>query len=134
MNALAGAHDAVVQMIDTSIIRAHQHGACITRNRRQSIGQSRGGLTARFMRWSITNGLPVRLALTAGEADDNRLAGISIAALYVDAVNYEGFIVAPRPRLSLQSPQSFMNRQTFHLESGCKIIRIDRPDVAVTSA
>ena len=32
MNALAGAHDAAVQMIDTSIVRVHQHGACITRN------------------------------------------------------------------------------------------------------
>src|SRR3954470_18789775 len=30
MNALAGAHDAAVQMIDTSIVRVHQHGACIT--------------------------------------------------------------------------------------------------------
>ncbi len=39
MNALAGAHDAAVQMIDTSIVRVHQHGACITRNRRQSIGR-----------------------------------------------------------------------------------------------
>jgi transposase len=27
MNALAGAHDTVVQMIDTSIVRVHQHGA-----------------------------------------------------------------------------------------------------------
>src|SRR5262249_12301571 len=25
------AHDAAVQMIDTSIVRVHQHGACITR-------------------------------------------------------------------------------------------------------
>jgi transposase len=31
MNALAAAHDAAVQMIDTSIVRVHQHGACITR-------------------------------------------------------------------------------------------------------
>jgi transposase len=43
MNALTGAHDAAVQMIDTSIVRVHQHGACITRNRRQSMGRSRGG-------------------------------------------------------------------------------------------
>jgi transposase len=41
MNALADAHDAAVQMIDTSIIRVHQHGACISRNRRQSMGRSR---------------------------------------------------------------------------------------------
>jgi transposase len=31
MNALAGSHDAAAQMIDTSIVRVHQHGACITR-------------------------------------------------------------------------------------------------------
>jgi transposase len=42
MNTLAATHDAAVQMINTSIIRVHQHGACITRNRRQSMGRSRG--------------------------------------------------------------------------------------------
>jgi transposase len=75
MNVLAGAHDAAVQMIDTSIVRVHQHGACITRNRRQSMGRSRGGLTSKIHAVVDTNGLPVRLALTAGEAHDNRLAG-----------------------------------------------------------
>jgi transposase len=43
MDALAGAHDAAVQMIDTSIVRVHQHGACITRNRRQSMGRAPPG-------------------------------------------------------------------------------------------
>jgi transposase len=74
MSALAGGHDAAVQMIDTSIVRVHQHGACITRNRRQSMGRSRGGLTSKIHAVVDTNGLPVRLALTAGEAHDNRLA------------------------------------------------------------
>ena len=41
MDALAGAHDAAVQMIDTSIVRVHQHAACIARNKRQSMGRSR---------------------------------------------------------------------------------------------
>src|SRR6201987_6127076 len=81
MNALAGAHDAAVQMIDTSIVRVHQHGACITRNRRQSMGRSRGGLTSKIHAVVDTNGLPVRLALTAGEAHDNRLAGILLSPL-----------------------------------------------------
>src|ERR1044072_7749827 len=45
IDALATAHDAAVQMIDTSIVRVHQHGACVTRNQRQSMGRSRGGLT-----------------------------------------------------------------------------------------
>ena len=74
MNALATAHDASVQMIDTSIVRVHQHGACIIRNRKQSMGRSRGGLTSKIHAVVDTNGLPVRLALTAGEAHDNRLA------------------------------------------------------------
>jgi transposase len=81
MSALAGAHDATVQMIDTSIVRVHQHGACITRNRRQSMGRSRGGLTSKIHALVDTNGLPVRLALTAGEAHDNRLAAKLLSRL-----------------------------------------------------
>ena len=61
-------------MIDTSIVRVHQHGACIVRNKRQSMGRSRGGLTSKIHAVVDINGLPVRLALTAGEAHDNRLA------------------------------------------------------------
>jgi hypothetical protein len=45
IDALAAAHDAAVQMIDTSIVRVHQHGACITRNGRQSTGRSQGVLS-----------------------------------------------------------------------------------------
>src|SRR5262245_14482862 len=37
MGALAAAHDAAVQMIDTSIVRVHQDGAGISRNKRQSM-------------------------------------------------------------------------------------------------
>jgi transposase len=81
MNALAGAHDAAVQMIDTSIVRVHQHGACITRNKRQSMGRSRGGLTSKIHAVVDSNGLPVRLGLTAGEAHDNRLAGKLLSRL-----------------------------------------------------
>ena len=81
MSALAHAHDAAVQMIDTSIVRVHQHAACITRNRRQSMGRSRGGLTSKIHAVVDTNGLPVRLALTTSEAHDNRLAGRLLSRL-----------------------------------------------------
>src|SRR3974390_185579 len=81
MNALATAHDASVQMIDTSIVRVHQHGASISRNRKQSMGRSRGGLTSKIHALVDANGLPVRLALTAGEAHDNRLAGKLLSRL-----------------------------------------------------
>jgi hypothetical protein len=48
MDALAAGHDAAVQMIDTSIVRVHQHGACIADNRHQGMGRSRGGLTSKI--------------------------------------------------------------------------------------
>ena len=73
-DSLATAHDAAVQMIDTSIVRVHQHAACIARSRSQSMGRSRGGLTSKIHAVVDTNGLPVRLGLTAGEAHDNRVA------------------------------------------------------------
>jgi transposase len=60
MHALAAPHDAAVQMIDTSIIRAHQHAACIARNKRQSMCRSRGGLTSKIHAMVDTNGLPIR--------------------------------------------------------------------------
>jgi hypothetical protein len=81
MNALARAHDAAVQMIDTSIVRVHQHGASIHRNRRQSMGRSRGGLTSKIHALVDSNGPPVRLALTPGEAHDTRLAGRLLSQL-----------------------------------------------------
>ncbi|WP_354129622.1 IS5 family transposase [Bradyrhizobium sp. i1.15.2] len=74
IEALATAHDAATQMIDTSIVRVHQHGACIARNQRQSMGSSRGGLTSKIHAVVDYNGLPVRLALSPGEANDVRLA------------------------------------------------------------
>jgi transposase len=73
MEALAETHDAAVQMIDTSVVRVHQHGACIAGNSEQHMGRSRGGLTTKIHAVVDTNGLPVQLGLTPGEAHDNRL-------------------------------------------------------------
>jgi transposase len=81
MNALAGTHDVAVQMIDTSIVRVHQHGSCLTRNRRQSMGRSRGGLTSKIHALVDANGPPVRLAVTPGQVHDNRLAGKLLSRL-----------------------------------------------------
>jgi transposase len=52
MDALAAGHDAAVQMIDTSIVRVHQHGACISDNNHQAMGRSEEASRARFTRWS----------------------------------------------------------------------------------
>ena len=42
MESLAAGHDVAVQMIDTSVVRVHQHGACIADNNHQDMGRSRG--------------------------------------------------------------------------------------------
>ena len=81
MDALAAGHDAAVQMIDTSIVRVHQHGACITDNDQQDMGRSRGGLTSKIHTVVDTNRLPVHLALTPGEAHDNRLCLVLLRTL-----------------------------------------------------
>ena len=81
METLVAAHDEAVQMIDTSIVRVHQHAACIASNKKQSMGRSRGRLTSKIHAVVDTNGLPVRLALTTGEAHDNRLAGELLSRL-----------------------------------------------------
>ena len=48
MEELAAVHDKAVPMIDTSIVRVHEHGACIAGNREQHMGGSRGGLTSKL--------------------------------------------------------------------------------------
>src|SRR5580698_8802872 len=68
IDALAAGHDAAVQMIDTSVLHVHQHGACTADNNSRDMGRSRGGLTSKIHAVVGTNRLPVRLALTPGEA------------------------------------------------------------------
>ena len=74
-------HNAAVQMIDTSIVRVHQHGACIAGNKEQLMDRSRGGLTSKIHAVVDTNGMPLRLALTTGEAHDNRLVLTLLSSL-----------------------------------------------------
>lgn len=81
MDALAATHDAAVQMIDTSVVRMHQHGAGIAGNGEQHMGRSRGGLTTKIHAVVDTNGLPVQLGLTPGEAHDNRLCSVLLNEL-----------------------------------------------------
>lgn len=81
LSALSAAHDTAVQMIDTSILRVHQHGACIADSNEQQIGRSRGGLTNTIHAVVDTNGLPVHLGLTSGDAHDNRLGSVLLSGL-----------------------------------------------------
>jgi hypothetical protein len=48
METLAVGHEPAVQMIDTSVVRVHRHGACISHNNQQDMGRSRRGLTCKI--------------------------------------------------------------------------------------
>jgi transposase len=82
MDAITQAHDGRVQMIDTSIVRVHQHAAGAKKGVAvRHIGRSRGGLTTKIHAVVDRNGLPVRLALTPGQDHDNALAADLLADL-----------------------------------------------------
>ena len=51
MEALAAGHDAAVQMIDTSIVRVHQHGACVADNNHQDNHPTRQDRSRRTRRY-----------------------------------------------------------------------------------
>ena len=61
MEALAETHDGSVLMIDTSIVRVHQHGGCAGGAETRLMGRSRGGLTtknSRLRRYQRNAGSP----------------------------------------------------------------------------
>jgi hypothetical protein len=60
-------------MIDTSMVRVHQHAACMADSDNQAVGRSRGRLTSKLHVVVDGKGLPLRLRITAGQAQDNRL-------------------------------------------------------------
>jgi len=74
LETIATASDVAVQMIDTSVIRVHQHGSCIKKGDQSCTGRSSGGLTTKIHAVVDANGLPIRLALSPGQDHDSLLA------------------------------------------------------------
>src|SRR3712207_5861206 len=48
LDAISDAGKSAVQMLDTTIVRVHQHAACTKREQRDCTGRSRGGLTTKI--------------------------------------------------------------------------------------
>jgi transposase len=71
MDAITATYDGDIQMIDSTSIRAHQQAATAKRGGRDHcLGRSRGGLTTKIHAVVDRQGLPIRLALSAGQAHD----------------------------------------------------------------
>lgn len=70
LDAFSHHDDARVQMIDSTVVRAHQHATCIKHGATEELGRSRGGLTTKIHAVVDANGLPLHVALTGGQQHD----------------------------------------------------------------
>ncbi len=73
-DTVANLENAATQMIDTSIVRVHQHAACVKRDVTSAIGRSRGGWTTKIHALVDGKGLPLRLTLGPGQEHDSLCA------------------------------------------------------------
>ncbi|WP_407646482.1 IS5 family transposase [Henriciella aquimarina] len=81
-NALAQQSPESMAFIDSSIIRAHQHAAGRKKGGPDhAIGLSRGGLSTKIHAVVDEAGLPIRLALSPGQASDKATGAALIASL-----------------------------------------------------
>ncbi|MBG6176692.1 transposase [Labrenzia sp. EL_208] len=72
--AISHRDDAEVQMIDRTIIRAHQHASCIQNGTSEGFGCSRRGLTTKTHEGVDANGPPLQVMITGGQQDDSLMA------------------------------------------------------------
>ncbi len=72
--AISHRDDAEVQMIDSTIIRAHQHASCIQNGTSEGFGCSRRGLTTKIHESVDANGPPLQVMITGGQQHDSLMA------------------------------------------------------------
>ena len=70
MDAVMKAHDGKLQMIDSSIVRVHQHARAQKRGGDRCMGRSRDGLTTKIHALVDEKGRPLRLLITPGQGHD----------------------------------------------------------------
>lgn len=74
LTAMSRRTNAEVQMIDITIVRAHQHASCTRNSVSEGIGRSRGGLTTKVHAVVDANGMPLHFAITGGQEHDSLAA------------------------------------------------------------
>jgi len=86
LTAISHRDDAEVQMIDSTIVRAHQHASCTQNSASEEFGRSRGGLTTKIHAVVDANGLPLHVAITGGQQHDSLAACALLEGLPSDGM------------------------------------------------
>jgi len=81
MEALAAGHDAAVQMIDTSVVRVHQHGGLHRGHQSPGYGSLTRAPDEQGSRRGGHQWPAGPSCVTPGEAHDNRLCSVLLCAL-----------------------------------------------------
>lgn len=84
--AVADLEQADLKMIDSTIVRVHQHGASVRRGAHHRTGRSRGALTTKIHAVVDRQGLPLRFMLSAGQEHDSLRAFDLLHGLLGDGV------------------------------------------------
>ncbi|MEM7650008.1 MAG: IS5 family transposase [Cyanobacteria bacterium P01_A01_bin.70] len=85
-SALCEDSDNEYQMIDATIVRAHQHSAGAKGGGDEAIGRSKGGLSTKIHATCDALGNPTGFFLTAGQAHDLQGADVLIADIEAEAL------------------------------------------------
>ena len=87
MDAITRAHDGDIQVIDSSIVRVHQHAAGAKKGGGdRCVGLSRGGLTTKVHALIDAKDRPLRLLITPGQAHNAQGAAILLNDLKLKSV------------------------------------------------
>jgi len=84
--AMVDERDAVIQMLDTSNVRVHQHAGCAKKCEINCTSRSHGGLTIKIRAVVDAKSLPIRLTFGAGEHNGILLASERLAELHSNAM------------------------------------------------
>ena len=127
--------DATVHMIESTIVRAHQHASCTRNSVSEGLGRSRGGLTTKVHAVVDANGMPLHISITGGQQHDSMAAcallnelptfGMVLADKAYDATEIRTFVRSRGgwanipPRKNRRDPICFspyLYRQRNHVE------------------
>ena len=86
LHALAGQTEIEHVLIDSTIVRAHQHSSAPSKSGPQALGRSRGGLSNKLHLAIDSTGRPLRLIVTEGQVADILCATQLIEHLRTGAV------------------------------------------------